>query len=298
MLTFNVTQYVPKFILDDRDGYAMAKAIDKGLKMMADAIREGVQCVLDVDAMPEWRLDEMAWELNCIYDYHAKIDTKREWIRDAIPNYRKYGTTKGIEDFLRGYFGEVEVNENWEYGGDPFHFTVTVGGEWTPETETWTRAAVETVKSVRSVLDAIRPGTKCFLAIETEAIARRFKYMRAGELTAGEYPTENHLYLIDRSMQAGVETEGKGYWVDFDMAGEKPEINHLFVPDGSMQAGVETRDDAKVIAYGMAGEDMAGEGPEVNHLFIPDGSSLEGDAAEDVAYTIYYPPCGDLVCGE
>jgi len=156
MFTFDITRHTPQFILEDQDGYAVAKAIEAGMQAMNDAIEAGVKCITDIDSMPEWRLDEMAWEYNCLYDYHADIAEKREWIKKAITNYKIYGTPQAIVDFLKGRFGEAYVEENWQYSGDPFHFRVTVSGEWTAANNAWAQKAINTAKSLRSVLDEIR----------------------------------------------------------------------------------------------------------------------------------------------
>ena len=83
----NIFQIFPRFILEDTDGFAMCKALEAGLNYFLDKCNEGLKLVLDVDSMPEWRLDEMAWELNCLYDFQADVDIKREWIRNAYKNY-------------------------------------------------------------------------------------------------------------------------------------------------------------------------------------------------------------------
>lgn len=258
-ITFTIDELVPRFIMADKNGYAVAKAIEKAFQYVAGAAEDGLDIILDVENMPEWRLDELAVDYNVPYDYEAGIEQKRKWIREAIPMYQILGTKEAVRQYIDGYFGEVEINENWEYGGEPYHFTVTVGGEWTPRTEAWARGAIERVISIRSVLDALRPGCRCAMAIlATGEVLDRIRYPFAGELTTGEYPTENHLYLIDKTLQA-LDVRGENSVIVYDMAGEKPEINTLFVPDNTGDTGDET-----------------------------------GDAA----VTIYYPQCGDVICGE
>lgn len=257
---FDLIRTVPKFILRDRNGFAMARAIEAALKYFLEKSQEGLDTLQNVDKMPEWRLDEMAWEMNCLYDETAQEEVKREWIRNAIPLYSIWGTKTSIAEYLKGYFGEVEVQEFWEYSGDPFHFRVTVGGEWTPENEAWARRAIDRAKNVRSVLDAFRLGCRCYFAIEaTGEIKDRFRFPCAGELWAGEYPTENIKWEIDKIPGPNYEVE------DFD---------------------------------GRVAYEMAGERPEINHLLSLDNTPLQGDEAEEIVTTIYYPLCGDPICGE
>lgn len=260
MIKPNLFQIFPRFIVNDETGYAMCKALEAGYNYFLDKIEKGVNLILNPDEMPEWRLDEIAWEYNIPYDYRADVEQKREWVRNAIPMYRILGTKEGIRQYLTGYFGEIEIQENWEYGGDPFHFRVTVGGEWTPETEAWTVEAVNRVKNVRSVLDDLRIGCRCSIGIlATGEIKDRFRFPCAGELYAGEYPTENILWEIDNANGPNIHVQ--------DIEGR--------------------------VAY-----DMAGEKPEINHLLSLDNTPHQGDEAEEVVSSIYYPLCGEPICGE
>lgn len=198
MFTFDVTRHVPRFILQDKNGYAVAKAIEAAVQIMNDTIQQGVDCVLNYDTMPEWRLDELAWETNCLYDYNADLETKRRWIKNAIPLYRLFGTPQAVYQYIGSYFGAVDLEENWQYGGDPYHFRVTVEGEWTPENEAWARKAIGTAKNVRSVLDSLRIGSKCKIGIiATGEVLARFGYPLTGtENWAGRWPQENTLGIV------------------------------------------------------------------------------------------------------
>ena len=155
MIDVMIRNLFPRYILADKNGYAMAKAIEKGLHIMCDIVQNGLDIALDVEKMPEWRLDEKAWELGCPYDYSADVESKRRWIRDAYPMFAQYGTPQAIYSYLEGYFDAVEVEENWQYGGKPYHFRVNVAGEWTEANEKWARMAIGTAQNVRSVLDGV-----------------------------------------------------------------------------------------------------------------------------------------------
>ena len=152
---FDIRNIFPKFILRDKNGYAIARAITAALVYFLERSQDGLDTLQNVDKMPEWRLDELAWEYNCLYDYKAAVSIKREWIRDAFKNYRIHGTAEGVRQYLRVYFGESSVDEFWVFGGEPGEFNVSVTGERTDEAEEWIRKAVAKAKNVRSSLNNI-----------------------------------------------------------------------------------------------------------------------------------------------
>lgn len=164
MITVDIGRLVPNFILRDKNGAALAKAIEKAMQTMCEAVQAGIDTIIDPDKMPEWRLDEMAWEMGGLYDYNATIEEKRVWIKEAVPLYASYGTAAAIEKYLRGYFPEAEVEEAWQYDGDPFHFRITVRGDMTDTKMRIAQTAAETIKNVRSVMDDISIGN--FAGIE------------------------------------------------------------------------------------------------------------------------------------
>ena len=155
MFPFDAEKFVPRFILQDKNGYALAKAIEAGINTMNAAVVKGVQCISDYGTMPEWRLDEIAWETGCLYDYKANITSKREWIKNAIALYSSFGTPKAARSFMDGYFGSsATLEENWQYGGEPYHFRLRFTDTFLPENAKEAVATIENVKNVRSVLDA------------------------------------------------------------------------------------------------------------------------------------------------
>lgn len=212
-IKFDIMRLVPRFLLRDHNGYALAKAIEAAFQYAAEAAENGLEVILDVDKMPEWRLDEMAVELNCLYDYTADVETKRKWIKNAIPLYQIYGTMDGVMQYISSYFENADLEESWEYNGQPFHFRVTVDGEWTPENEAWARNAIERAKNTRSVLDSLRIGSKCKIGLyATCSVLAKYPYPLTGpHLLAGTWPNEAHIGVIDRTGQMPIRTETRGY---------------------------------------------------------------------------------------
>lgn len=178
-IQFQIERLVPRFLLRDKNGYALAKAIERAFQLAALSAQKGLDILLDPDKMPEWRLDEMAGELGCLYDYSGTEEQKRYWIKQASNLYALYGTPQAIVNFLEGFFQSVRVEEYWQYNGDPFHFRVIVSGEsYDAAKIAWATRAIERVKNLRSVLDAVTidTGETILLSVETDHFAVETQY--------------------------------------------------------------------------------------------------------------------------
>lgn len=157
MLDFSSGQLFPRFILADKNGYALAKAIEKALHIMCDVIKTGVEIEKNVEKMPEWRLDEMAWELNALwYDYSESLEVKRQQIAGAMTFYDRLGTPYAVLSAVKAVYGDGMLSEWFEYGGDPYHFKVfTTNSTALTENKSKFLALLSAVKSLRSVLDSV-----------------------------------------------------------------------------------------------------------------------------------------------
>ena len=189
-MEFDVREAVPKFLLRDKNGYAIAMAIQAGMEYMLGRVDAGLAILHDVDEMPEWRLDEVAWETNCLYDYTAGIEAKREWIRNAWKNSLLHGTPAGVMQYIQPFFPEAKMEEWDEYGGEPYHFKIDLGEEWSPESELVLVNAIDKGKNVRSVLDEVSTGTSEGLEIGAESDWRTLFDLRCGMpwLRCGMWP--------------------------------------------------------------------------------------------------------------
>lgn len=168
-IRFNIERLVPKHILRDKNGWALAKAIERAFQIVAEHAQYGLDIIQDPHKMPEWRLDQLAGEMGCLYDYNGTIEQKRYWIINAIYLYTVYGTPQAIYNFLEGYFQTVQVEEAWEYGGAPFHFRVTVSGNsYDADKITWAQKAIAGVKNVRSILDDVTIDSSAEIVVSAD----------------------------------------------------------------------------------------------------------------------------------
>ncbi len=145
---------IPAYLDKDVNGHALKAAIEKVMERLKADVQAADRCLFQVDSMPEWRLDEMAWEWNMVwYDYKMPVEIKREMVRRAEEISRGIGTPGLLKRMLETVFETVNVLEGSDYGGEPYHFMLEVGGNRAGEMEAWAQRAVEIFKPLRSIFD-------------------------------------------------------------------------------------------------------------------------------------------------
>lgn len=294
MFRYEAERWTPRYILNDKNGYALAKAIEGAMNYLNEHVLAGVLCAGDYDTMPEWRLDELAWEINCLFDYAAPVDVKRKWIKSAFPMYRLYGTPAAVYQYIGSYFNDIDLEEWWEYRAEPFHFRLTVEGEWTPENEAWARKALDAAKNARSVLDGLRIGTKIFVAMtaEGEVLARFYYPMTGPENWAGRWPQENIIGIIDRSGNVAVSVRDIPHTFPYQATGTRPEINTLGALDEA-EASVSSEATGHRFDYDRTAEDRrVGTVPQENTVGVLDESGRAALDVEDQGHTFPYQATG------
>lgn len=152
----DITHLVPNFILGDKNGWALAKAIEKMLDIFHEKVQEGIDTALNPDKMPEWRLDEVAREDNIFwYDFNAEISVKREMVKSASRIYSTLGTKSGTENAAKDFCGDARIQEWFEYGGEPAHFRIYSNSSEAAENAGEIVRSVDGVKRLSAVLEGI-----------------------------------------------------------------------------------------------------------------------------------------------
>lgn len=84
-----------------------------------------------IDELDEVTLDRIAIDYSVSwYDYNSDLESKRAQIQDLFKIHKIAGTKQGLKDALAVFCTSVDVEEWFEYNGDPGSFRVTV----TPKT--------------------------------------------------------------------------------------------------------------------------------------------------------------------
>lgn len=124
-----IKKLLPLFMRQEPDNIALADGLDSVIRY----IGENIVLCSDwgmVDQLPEDFLDALAWELDIEwYDKNADIDTKRALIKSSDEIHSHNGTKAAVLKVVENYYGGGEIEEWFEYNGDPGHFRISVTSE-------------------------------------------------------------------------------------------------------------------------------------------------------------------------
>lgn len=150
-------EIAPPSINRDKNVQAICTAIDAEMRKLAQQT-ELVLLLPRLDELPEELVDELAWQYHVdFYDYSADLTKKRNLVRQAIAWHKRKGTPAAVEEVCTAAFKTAKVFENWEYGGEPYHFQVRLIEEGIPNQAVIDSLirAINGTKNTRSWLDGL-----------------------------------------------------------------------------------------------------------------------------------------------
>jgi len=135
---------------------AAAQAIDAERKDILDAINK-LALFPRLNSLTDVEADELAWQWHVdFYDPSLPLDQRRELVKKSYAWHRRKGTPSAVEELIRTIFGDGEVQEWFEYGGQPGMFKViTSNSSTTSDMAQEFLEAIKSIKNVRSHLEAI-----------------------------------------------------------------------------------------------------------------------------------------------
>lgn len=153
----SLIEILPSSLLSDEKVRHAAQAIDDELRKVIDAIPR-LALLSAVDQLEDAWLDELAYGLHVdFYDSDLPIEQKRLLIKQSDTYHMRKGTAAAIEDLLATIFGDGEVEEWFEYGGQKGYFRVYTNnaGATGAQAQKFLRA-VNMAKNLRSRLESIQ----------------------------------------------------------------------------------------------------------------------------------------------
>lgn len=155
---------MPENLLADERVKNAAVAIDTELGKVARLCSE-VLLISRIDELPEDVIDLLAWQWHVdSYDSEYDVETKRKLVKQSIDWHRRKGTPSVVKEVVTAILKGAIVSENWEYGGEPYCFSVRLIRGEMPDKETFVKLVkdINSVKNTRSYLD----GCSFFRPIE------------------------------------------------------------------------------------------------------------------------------------
>lgn len=154
--------------LQDAQTRALGAAWDKAFRKLVEYAERVSMTFAFVMELDEEMADHLCLSLD-IKGYKAdlSLQKKRLLIRSALLNYSRMGTKAALEDAVGIIHGGTSVQENWEYGGQPYFFRVAVDAGQEKVAENPVGRLLDTImeyKNARSWLqgitvDVIEPGS-------------------------------------------------------------------------------------------------------------------------------------------
>lgn len=153
----NILSQLPRVLIEDERMYALATAIANALLVhLGDLTEEEIYT--RIDELPEALLDILAYDFKIDwYNYDYPIQAKRNLVKTNYYVHRHLGTAGAVKEAIRAIYPDSDVEEWFNYGGDPYKFRVALnsGAPIIPVSNTDILKAVYTYKSLRSHLEAI-----------------------------------------------------------------------------------------------------------------------------------------------
>lgn len=151
-----LTNALPHILAKEPWAQAMAYAVNNQLNRLM-TYADGVMIQASIDKMPDAVLDILAEELRLpYYDNTYKTALKRELVKGALQYWATTGTVGSLTKILENIFGDAEIEEWFQYGGEPGYFRIlTTNPNVTGETlAQFTRTAQE-VKRLSAWLEEV-----------------------------------------------------------------------------------------------------------------------------------------------
>ena len=286
--TVNFADYLPAALKHDPKMRAIAEAVTKEALTVSGEI-ENVLIYSRIDDLPEPLIDILAYDMHVDwYDYSYPLKVKRDILKGSVRVHKKMGTKYAVEKALGALYPQSEVEEWYQYEGQPHHFHIVCDVTENRVTASFQDIikAVMMYKRLSSHLDEVVYQAGVGITIETHTDFFLYKNPATGSLLAGTYPQR-----IRRGAQSGsaiiVGTEAAGFIFLPTQAGTYPYRSHIFRYRDA-QIDVETASNAFKHTNTPAGQIRAGEEPQRSYRGAAAGTVIE--AQEETEGTPFSVP--------
>ena len=270
------SKYLPQSLQRDPKMVAFAKAATEQM-LEVSGLSDDVLIYSRIDDLPEDIVDVLAYDFHVDwYDYSYPLAAKRDLLKTSVRVHKKMGTKYAIEKALSALYPESEVEEWFEYEGEPGHFQIVcdVTNSRIVASLADIIRAVKLYKRLSAHLDGVAFQAHIHCEIQTHAEYFRYHTPLTGRLKAGTHPQRN---------RRGV-NYGNDIVVGTEAAGTIPYRNMVF---HSQTAQIDAETALNVFGYRntAAGQINAGESPQRSHRGQNTAAAVE---AQDAAAAYHF----------
>ena len=150
-----ITDILPRNLTQEPAAQAYSAAVREGTRLLYKYTQLCyVYC--NIETAPEPIIDLLAKELRTQYYNDAmELEVKRGLVRNTLIWYMTSGTPAAVEELVAIVFGEGEVAEWFEYGGEPYWFKIKTNALMTEDMLSFFSDMIRRVKNTRSHIQAI-----------------------------------------------------------------------------------------------------------------------------------------------
>lgn len=199
----NITDILPEALSEDPHAQALGYALQMAMQRLIGYC-QNISLYAAIDTVPEQILDLLAVEFNTqYYDDTMDVEIKRTLIKSTLAWYTQTGTAAAVRELIESVFGIGEVEEWFEYGGEPYHFRIrTYNVSATDEMLQLAENLVRSVQNARSHLEEVivEIMESMTLFIACKAIIEEDVTLYCDQSTIGIYlADENGEQLVDEN---------------------------------------------------------------------------------------------------
>lgn len=216
----------PPALRQDESMLALGRLIAGELHITAEETKKNI-IYANIEELSETWLDVLAYDLHVDwYDYDYPIEAKRAIIRDSVRVHQKLGTKAAVEMALGGIHPQSEIEEWFDYDGEPFRFRIVLD-------TTQSRVAADYDEIVRTVdiykrltahLDGLYYQGSICVVIMPKTEYYLFSVPMTGQLKAGTEPHRNTVGAVSNAI-ISINAPGSriygGICTDRNKAGQK-----------------------------------------------------------------------------
>ncbi len=118
----DILKLCPAFMREDKTNQILANGANNIFRTWSDDL-DRLSVIDQIDKLTEEELDQLASDKNVFwYDTKANISIKRLLIKNAKLVFNRLGTVWAVESVMNDYLPESELQEWFDYEGEPGYF--------------------------------------------------------------------------------------------------------------------------------------------------------------------------------